>query len=240
MLSAIRCSTLLSWNGVSSGCFERTSVQMPGDVRCREAVAGRADRLAARPGELDVDAAREELDRRVRVVVEALRVGLGVAADGDDRREAPRVALDRHVVRRRDEDRPVEVGLVGELVQHLGELALRRREAHVDDVEALLHGPAQAAEQDRPGAGVAGAEHADAVDLAVRRERADDARARGAVTGDVTQLVGARDRIAVVVDGDLDRALQLADSSDGPARRRCRARTRARPCPSRPRAPTRA
>ena len=29
MLSAIRCSTLLSWNGVSSGCFERTSAQIP-------------------------------------------------------------------------------------------------------------------------------------------------------------------------------------------------------------------
>src|SRR5262249_10154945 len=29
MLSAIRWSTLLSWNGVRAGCFERTSVQIP-------------------------------------------------------------------------------------------------------------------------------------------------------------------------------------------------------------------
>ena len=29
MLSAIRCSTLFSWYGVSSGCFERTSAQIP-------------------------------------------------------------------------------------------------------------------------------------------------------------------------------------------------------------------
>src|SRR5262249_12996326 len=28
-LSAIRGSTLLSWNGVGSGCFERTSAQIP-------------------------------------------------------------------------------------------------------------------------------------------------------------------------------------------------------------------
>ena len=133
----------------------------PGHVRRREAVPGRADRLAAHPRQLDVDAAREELDRRVRVVDRRRqRVRLRVAADGDDGREPPRIALDRHVVRRRDEDRAVEVRLVRELVQHLGELALRRREAHVHDVEALLDRPAQAAEQHRAGARVAGAEHA--------------------------------------------------------------------------------
>src|SRR5262249_62368817 len=27
--AAIRCSTLFSWNGVSSGCFESTSAQIP-------------------------------------------------------------------------------------------------------------------------------------------------------------------------------------------------------------------
>src|SRR3954454_23304319 len=100
-----------------------------GDVRRGEAVARSADRLAAHPRELDVDAACEELDGRVRVVVEAARVGLRMAADQDDRREAPRIALDGHVVRRCDEDRAVEVGLVGELVEYPGELPLRRREA---------------------------------------------------------------------------------------------------------------
>src|SRR6478609_4588047 len=38
--------------------------------RRREAVAGRADRAAAQPRELDVDAACEELDRRIGVRVE--------------------------------------------------------------------------------------------------------------------------------------------------------------------------
>ena len=47
----------------------------PGDARRREAVAGRRHRLAAEPRNVDVDAAREELDRRVgvRVVEEAGR-----------------------------------------------------------------------------------------------------------------------------------------------------------------------
>ena len=84
-------------------------------------------------------------------------------ADRDHRREAPRIALDRHVVRRGDEHRAAEVGGVGELVQELGELALRRREAEVDDVEALLDRVAEAAEDQVGAAGVALAEHADAV-----------------------------------------------------------------------------
>ena len=67
------------------------------------------------------------------------------------------------------------------------------------------------AEQDRAGARVAGAEHADAVDLALRREPADDAGARRAVAAEVALLVGRRDRVAVLVDGDRDGAADLAD-----------------------------
>ena len=61
-----------------------------------------------------------------------------VTADGDHTRELPREALHRHVVRGRDENRPFEVGVVRELMQQRGELLFRRREAHVDHVEALL------------------------------------------------------------------------------------------------------
>ena len=60
------------------------------------------------------------------------------------------------------------------------------------DVEALLDRPAQAAEQHRAAARVAGAEHADAVELALGRERADDAGARGAVAAEVALVVVAR------------------------------------------------
>ncbi len=121
------------------------------------------------------------------------------------------IALDGHVVRRRDEDRPVEVRLVRELVQHLRELALRRREAHVHDVEALFDRPAEPAEQDRARAGVAGAEHPRAVDLALGRQPADHAGARRAVPAEVTFLVRRRHGLAVLADGDHDSALDLAD-----------------------------
>ena len=47
------------------------------DVRRREAVARAAQRAAAGPGDLDVDAAREELDGRRRVGVEEARIVLG-------------------------------------------------------------------------------------------------------------------------------------------------------------------
>src|SRR5262249_43468361 len=115
-------------------------------VRRREAVPRRADRGIADPGDLDVDAAREELNRRRRLVEEGERVVLLVATDRDDGREAPRVALDRHVVRRSDKDGAAKVRAVGELVEEPRELLLRRREAHVDDVETLSDRPTQALE----------------------------------------------------------------------------------------------
>src|SRR5438094_174386 len=62
------------------------------------------------------------------------------------------------------ENRAAEVGAVRELVQEFRELALRRRETHVDHVEALLDRPAQAAEEHRAAALETGAEHADAVE----------------------------------------------------------------------------
>ena len=134
----------------------------PGDVRRREAVAGAAERAAARPRDLDVDAAREELDRRVGVRVPDERIALLVAADRDDGREPPRVAVHRQVVRGRDEDRPVEVREVGELVQLLGEAALRGREAEADHPVARLDRVTEAREDQVGGARRPGAEHADA------------------------------------------------------------------------------
>src|SRR5262249_38408515 len=91
------------------------------------------------------------------------------------------------------------------------ELAFRRRQAHVHDVELLLDRPPQTREQHGARAGVAGAEHARAVDLALRREPTDHPGARGAVAAEIALLVGRRDRGAVVVDADRDRAVDLAD-----------------------------
>src|SRR4029079_17820158 len=178
----------------------------------REAVPGGEDRAAAEPRDLDPDAAGEELDRRRRVVEEGHRVGLLVAPHGDDRREAPRVALDRHVVRRRDEDGVVEVRAVGELVQQLRELALRRREAHVDHVEALLDGPAQAGQQHRAAALEAGPEHARAEEAALRRELPDDPGAGGAVAAEVALAILLDLELAVLEPVARDRAVDLADA----------------------------
>ena len=126
-----------------------------------------------------------------------------MAADGDHRREAPREALDGHVVRGGDEHRAAEVGRVGELVEELRELLLRRREAHVDDVVALLDRPAQTGERGScPLPRVAGAEHADAVELALGSDRADDPGARGAVPADVALGVVVDDRLAVLAERD--------------------------------------
>ena len=184
---AVRCSTLFSWNGVSSGCLPRMSAQSPATCGVAKLLPVALDRLAAEPRDVDVQAAREELDRRRRVGVEDERVGVLVAADRDDAREPPGEALDRHVVRRGDEHRALEVGGVGELVQPVDVLLLRRRQAHVDDVEALLDRPLEPGEQHRRAAGVAGAEHADARQLALGRERADDPGARGAVAAEVAR-----------------------------------------------------
>ena len=170
-------------------------------------------RMRGTPGpcHLDVDAAGEELNRRVGVVVEGQRIGLFVAPDGDHRREAPRIALDRHVVGGGDEHVAVEVRRVRELVEDARELALRRREAHVDDVEALLHGPPKPGEEHAAAAGEPGSEHANAHELAVRRKRTDDPRAGRPVAAEVALEVVRDNGLALAVDRDGNRLLHLAD-----------------------------
>ena len=111
-------------------------------MRGRKAVAGADQAPTAVPGDLDVDSPGEELDRRGGVVVVGVRVFLLVAPDRDHAREAPGIALDGHVVSGGDEHRATEVCGVRELVQERRELLLGRREAHVDDVIALLDRPA--------------------------------------------------------------------------------------------------
>src|SRR4051812_34180385 len=169
-------------------------------VRRREAVPGREDLAASEPRDLDPDAAREELDRRGGGVKERQRGGPLVAADPDHGGETPGGALDGHVVRRGDEHRALEVRGVSELVQQSRELALRGREAHVDHVEALLHRPAQAAEEHRAAALEPGAEHAGAVQLALRRNRPNDPGARGAVATEVA--LGVRLDLGLVLVPD--------------------------------------
>jgi hypothetical protein len=87
----------------------------PRQVRCGEAIT-RIDSLAdPGPGHPDAYAAGEKINRRRGVVVKSEGVSLIVAGDRDDRREYPREADDRHVVRRGHERRPPEVGTVGQL-----------------------------------------------------------------------------------------------------------------------------
>ena len=85
-------------------------------------------------------------------------------------------------------------------------MALRRREAHVDHLEVLLDRPAKAAEQGHAAAGEAGAEHSDAEEAALRRQRADDPGAGGAVAAEVALGV-VDDRHFVFLDLDCDRSV---------------------------------
>ena len=183
----------------------------PGDARRGEAVARGADRAAAEPGDLHVDAACEELDGRIGVGVVEERVVVLVAADGDDRREAPRERFDRHVVRGGDQHGALEVGGVGQLVQVVAEFTLGRGEAHVDHVVALLDRPAQAGEQHLPGALEPGAEDAHRVELRRGSDRADDPRARRPVPAKVALGVLLGDRFALGAEGDHGCPGDLAD-----------------------------
>src|SRR6476660_6901199 len=57
----------------------------PGDVRCRETVAGSHDPPAIAPGDVDVDAVRPEFDQWARVVVPDPLIGDIVGSYRDDR-----------------------------------------------------------------------------------------------------------------------------------------------------------
>ena len=140
----------LQLEGRQPGVLREHERRQAGDVRCGEAVAGGSGACCRRT--------RRRRGRSPRAknstggfgfAYHSQRVVALVAPDRDHRREAPRVALDRHVVRRGDEHRAAEVGAVGELVEQLRELALRRREAEVDDVEAA----ARSRTEDRRGSG---------------------------------------------------------------------------------------
>src|SRR6185437_13691405 len=182
-----------------------------GDVRRREAVPGGAHAQASHPGDAHVHPAGEELHGRVGIAEIGERVVELVARDRDHRREPPRVARDRHVVGRGDDDAALEVGGVGEVVQHLDEPALRGREAHVDDVVALLDRPAQALDEHGAAAHEALAEDADAGELALRRDLADDPGAGGAVAAHVAEGVRL-DHDLIVLDRDDDRRVDPADA----------------------------
>ena len=146
VFEAVRYRRLLSCGGVSLGCF--ASMSAANAAMCGAAKLLPVARIVPPPGQAtstSMPRAKNSTGGR-RVRVPGPRVVLLVAADRDHRREPPREALDRHVVRGRDDHRAAEVGAVGELVQRLGEPLLRRREAHVDHVEALLDGMAQTGE----------------------------------------------------------------------------------------------
>ena len=125
--------------------------------RCRSCAASRScsrsTRIVAPPSHATStsSAAREELDRRLRVVEERERVVELVAAHRDDRGEPPRIALDRHVVRGGDEHDAAKICAVGDLVQRRGVVGLRRREAHVDRRRSPARSPsASPASRTRP------------------------------------------------------------------------------------------
>src|SRR5215218_10018451 len=108
-----------------------------------------------------------------------------------------------------NEHAPLEVRAVRELVQQPRELLLRRRQAHVDQVVALLDRPLEAAEQDGSAPRVAGAEHPDAVELALGCDRAHDPGTRRPVPAQVTLVVLLHDPLAAPPATDRDCPLEL-------------------------------
>ncbi len=209
-LAAVSPSSVFTSDGFRYGCLARIRAQMP--VMCGVAKLLPVERMRSPPiqATLDVDPAGEELDRRGGVAVVGERIVQVVACDRDHRREPPRVARDRHVVRRGDDDAAAEVRRVGQLVQRLDEPVLGGGEAHVDDVVALRDRPPQPLDEHRAAADEALAEHAHADELAVGRDLADDAGARGAVPAQVAQRVGL-DQHLVVLDRHGDRRRHIAD-----------------------------
>ncbi len=77
--------------------------------------------------------------------------------------------------------------------------------------KSLLDRPAQALQEHGAAAGVAGAEHAHARELAFGRKRPDHAGARGAVAAQIAGRVLLVDGDVLTLDGDRDRLLDLAD-----------------------------
>src|SRR4029078_8036813 len=99
--------------------------------------------------------------------------------------------------------------VVGELAQRVEYAPLRGREAHVDDVVALLDRPAPALDEHGAAAHEALAEDADAGELALRRDLADGPGAGGAVPAHVAEGVRL-DHDLIVLDRDDDRRVDPA------------------------------
>src|SRR5215203_319599 len=112
-----------------------------------------------------------------------------MSGDGNDRGEPPWPRVDRHVVRGADQRRASKVGAVGEFVEALDEPPMGGREAQVDHVISLIDRPAQPGDQVVAGALDGVPEDADATELAVRGERANDGGARVSMTAGVPLAV---------------------------------------------------
>ena len=173
-----------------------------GDVRSGEGVASGADRLTFEPRHFDIDAAREELNRGFRVVVEPPRIGGEIARDAGDRRVQGRETRSHHVVGGSDHERVAEVGLVAQLVERERPIALRRSEREIDDVEAGVDRPRQPAKERGRLPREPRSEHAHAREARLGREGVDDPRTRCAVTEHVVVGSGRDDRCFVLGEGD--------------------------------------
>ena len=99
--------------------------------------------------------------------------------------------------------------------------------------------PAQPGDQRAAGAREARAKHPHRVDLRLRRERANDARARRSVPAEIAFEIVDRNGLAVLADRDRNRAARPRRPGDGPPRRRCRGGRRAPLCRSRRAGPSR-
>ena len=154
-----------------------------GNVGSGEAVPGHREPSAIEPGNADVHAGGSELDRRIRIVVDGVGIGSIVARNRDHRRKDGGETRHRHVVRGRDQHDVAEVGKVGQLVEDAKIISPRRTETEVADLHPFLDGPAQAGHEDLAPSDQSRSHHLDAVEFALRRQRSDDAGARGAVAG---------------------------------------------------------
>ena len=192
------------------------------DMRGGEAVAGRADRASALPRHVDVDAGRPDLDGRGWIEREPVGIATLVCGDREHRRELRRVARNVDVVDRADEHHVPEVRLVDELVQQREVLPPAAREAHVHDVHVVVDCPPQPGGEDGALALELAAEHANAVELGAGRDRADDARARRAVSEEIAVRTLDDPHAVFGVRSRGPRRPRPPRPPDGPPRSRCR------------------
>ena len=123
---------------------------MPRDVRRGVAVAGRRHVLVLQPGHSHVDAQRPELHRRLRVVVEDVRVAASCAATEITEAYTEGKLGMGMLLAAVTSMTLLEIRQVRKLVEHPEEVPLGGAQAQVADLHAVVDRPLQAAAKTVP------------------------------------------------------------------------------------------